>query len=202
MPKKKQNKKFDYIPAEHMVEQEQEFSEAPTMESYNPMEDDGDLPYIPSMPQSTGMFNQQPMQSQVNPTSGFIDVNNIQNYSNTGQQQQNQMNPNMQFNQNLTAMNEQAAPNFNTAQQNIQKLTGIMGQVNEIAGSTDNEGNDVQRYAYSVAMKSLHDTIKMLKEIDYWIPPSKEEYAPALKQISAPIIKALTAYVTKVESLK
>ena len=77
-----------------------------------------------------------------------------------------------------------------------------MGQVNEIAGATDNEGNDVQQYAYSVALKSLHDSIKMLKEIDYWIPPAKEEYVPALKQIAAPIIKALTAYVSKVESLK
>lgn len=192
----------EYIPAEHYVEEEQQTGGAPMMEDYNPMEDDGDLPYIPKMPKSSGAYA-RPLNEQrsVPLQNGFIDVDNIHNYSNSGATQQ-QPNPAATFQKSLAEMQSTATPSFNTAQQNISKLTQIMGDINNIAGTTDNAGNDVQKYAYSVAIKSINEAIKMLREVDYWIPPTKSEYAPALKGIAQPIIKALTAYVTKVESLK
>lgn len=162
----------------------------PSMEDYNP--DDVDLPYIPSM-QSV----------QQNTPPAYIDINNIQSYSARSQpQKRNQGNPYKQY-----ALNEGGGePVFDvsreTAEENLNKMTDILKKVNGQIEQTDADSKDLKQYAIGVAIKSMRDAIRMLQEVDYWIPSGKEEYASKLKAIGNPIAKALTAYVNKVETLK
>jgi hypothetical protein len=162
----------------------------PSMEDYNP--DDMDLPYIPSMPSV-----------QQNTPPAYIDINNIQSYSARSQpQKRNQPNAYKNY-----ALNEGGgAPVFDAspekAEQNLNKMTDILKKVNGQIEQTDPDDVNLKQYAIGVAIKSMRDAIRMLQEVDYWIPTGKEEYANKLKVIGSPIAKALNAYVNKVETLK
>lgn len=95
-----------------------------------------------------------------------------------------------------------AGPDIHNAEAKFEKLSSIMDKVNAVAGMVDADGNSTQKFAISVAIKSLHDAIRMFEEVDYWIPQGKEMYVGKLKQIAAPIVKALKAYVSSIEKLK
>jgi len=95
-----------------------------------------------------------------------------------------------------------AAPDIYNAEAKLDQLTSIMDKVNAVAEMTDADGNSTQKFAIAIALKTLKDAIRMLEEVDYWIPQGKEKYVPQLKQIASPIAKALKAYVGSVDKLK
>jgi len=171
---------------ESYQEKPQEANQAPKMENYNP--NDG--------------LGQPGVDPNNIPQPQFLDLNNPQNFSNVGnnpQQQQPYM-PQYQVPQQPTG------PNF----EGIKDKAGMGSKINSIMEMGDKIDVDVNtgdsavnsgKYGITKAVSSLHEAIKMLKDIDYWIPKGKEEYAPQLKKISQPITKALEAYVSKVESL-
>lgn len=197
----------EYQPGESYVEQEQQIVEngAPTMESYNPAEDDGMMPYIPSGQTQSPQQNYQP-QGQA-PMQGFIDLDQLGQQKMQAQQEAVQQNPNnnpnQQYQQNLSQMSQAPlGPNSMSAHKNLEILENAMGLVQDIASTTKKEGDSNRVYATDVALKSLHGAVSALKEIEYWIPEGKEEYVPKLKQISKPIVDALQQYTDTIERLK
>ena len=95
-----------------------------------------------------------------------------------------------------------AGPDIHNAEAKFEKLNSIMDKINAVAEMTDANGSSTQKFAISVAIKSINDTIRMFEEVDYWIPQGKEMYVGKLKQIAAPIVKALKVYVSSIEKLK
>ena len=195
----------EYQPGESYVEQEQQFIEsgAPTMESYNPAEDDGMMPYIPSTQQ--GQSNPQQMyqpQGQSN-MQGFIDLDQLGQQKMQAQQEAVQNNPNQQYQQNLIQMNQApSGSNSMSAHKNLEILENAMNLVQDIASTTKKDGDSNRVYATDVALKSLYGAVSALKEIEYWIPEGKEEYVPKLTQIAKPIVDALQQYTDTIERLK
>jgi len=169
------------------------------MEDYNPLDDD--LPYIPSL----GTSNSQ----QQNKQPQFLNLSNPENITNMVANGADQnANPNATFNTQLEAEQALKNPNFksdtfkDTAFKNKGKMASLLDQMNGIVGDSDKDSADVRKHATGVAIKHLYDAIKMLKEVDYWIPEGKEEFAKPLQKIAEPIIQALTAYVNKVSKLE
>jgi hypothetical protein len=197
----------EYQPGESYTESEQQFvdTDIPTMESYNPSTDDSMMPYVPSGQSSSA--TQQYQQPQGNtPMQGFIDLNQLgqnqaQNQAQNESAQQN--NPNQQYQQNLSDMNQIApGPNTMSAHKNLELLENAMGMVQDIASTTKKEGDTNRVYATDVALKSLYAAVSSLEEIEYWIPEGKEEYVPKLNQIAKPIKEALSQYTAYIERLK
>lgn len=199
----------EYQPGESYVEEEQQYLDggAPTMESYNPMEDDGMMPYIPSNQQGqvNPQQNYQASQQQA-PMQGFIDLDQLGQQRMQAQQEAMQQNPNNtpnnMYQQNLAAMQQPVGPNSLSAHKNLEMLESVMDSVESIASTTRKEGDANRVYATDVALKSLHGAINTLKEIEYWIPEGKDEYVPKLKQIAKPILDALQQYTDTIERLK
>lgn len=165
-------------------QEEQQRIKPPKMESYQP-EDGMGMPGIDN-PNSI-------------PQPQFLDLDNPQTF--TGGQQGN--NSNAQFAQ---AMNGFVPPQQPYLQKNEQtkdigsKINNIFEAINNIEPEDKHGANE--SYAIGKAITTLHEAIKILDGIDYWIPKGKEGYISQLKQISIPIKKALSAYVGKVEQLK
>jgi hypothetical protein len=90
-------------------------------------------------------------------------------------------------------------PNYGEAEKNKEKCDNLLSKIqNVLPDATYN----IREYSTDKAIKILHDAIQMLKDIEYWIPEGKEEYINPFKKIAEPIVKALNAYVNKVEELK
>ena len=183
-------KKVEYIPGESFEEEPQQFANgSPVMEGYNPA--DSDLPYIPAMPSQQHIKQPQ-----------FIDLNNPESFARVERQnpqQPQQANPYTAY---KTGPNGEIRPNLENASQNKEQLGSIFDEINGIASTSTIDGSDVKSYATGIAIKTMYDAIKILNEVDYWIPEGKEQYTEPLKRVSASIIKALQAYVSKIEQLK
>lgn len=165
---------------------------------YDPMIDDGNMPYMAS---HGGQPYQQPYQQQQVPIQkGYVDVNNIQNFSNPQGQQQGQQNPQYQQQMHEAAAQEPGL-DYGKASQNIGEMSNVMDSFNTVDKSTANH-NDTELYAISVAIKTLSDAIKVLKDVDYWIPTQHERHAPQLKKVGQPIVKALSIYADKIGKMK
>lgn len=156
---------------------------------YDPMIDDGNLPYIPS----TGMAQpyQQYRPPQIPTQQGFMNGNNMI--------PQGQPQPYQQ--QMYEGATQESGLDYSQASKNIGDMKGVIDTFNTVDQSTSNY-NDNDVYAISVALKSLNDAIKVLKDVDYWIPTQHERYTAQLKKIGHPIVNALSVYVEKIEKLK
>ncbi len=196
----------EYQSGESYIEEEQQYinSESPTMETYNPMDDDGMMPYVPSTQKNSNNSQQYIQESNgVEPMQGFIDLNQMGNFSNQNNQQQNQdYNPNQQYQQNLVMNQPPSGPNEMNAHKNLELMESVMDKVEGISNTTKKEGDTNRVYATDVALKSLYSALSTLKEIEYWIPEGKEELVPKLQQIANPITNALQSYVDSIERLK
>lgn len=197
----------EYVPGESYMEQEQQMVTGDiSSETYNPAEDDGMMPYIPTGQSQQPQQTYQP-QGQA-PMQGFIDLDQLGQQAQQGQQmqqpnQQAQYNPNQQYQQNLAQMNmAPEGPSALSAHKNLEILENAMGMVQDIASTTKKEGDSNRVYATDVALKSLHGAITALSEIEYWIPEGKEEYVPKLNQIAKPIVDALKNYTDTIERIK
>lgn len=160
---------------ESYEETPQQMDMAPQIESYDPADDD--IPYIPGM--GTPKTNKPPQ---------FVDLSNPASYSNiqpNGAPQNESVAPVPEYKKGLT----------------VDKVRNMMDTMSDLTADTDSDGSNVQKYAFGVAIKSLYDAIKMLKEVDYWIPEGKQGYTESLKKIATPIVQALDAYVKKIEML-
>lgn len=160
---------------------------------YDPMIDDGNMPYIPS---NGGRSYQQPYQQQQVPIQkGFVDVNNIQNF--VGQQGQAQSyQPQM-----YEAASQEPGIDYGQASKNIGEMANVIDIFNTVDQSTPDH-SDNETYAISVALKTLSDAIKVLKDVDYWIPAQHERHTLQLKKVGQPIVRALSVYVEKIEKMK
>jgi hypothetical protein len=185
------NNKHEYQAGESYQEEEQEVSNIPpTLENYNP---EGDIPFMPSMPQRN---IKQPE---------FLDLSNPQNLA--GNNPNSNANPNKpktnpytQYKDNIGEKSNK--PNFESAENSREELGTVFDKINKISAGTQKGETVVNRYAINEVIKALHNAINKLKEVDYWIPVSKEEYSPKLKKIAEPIVNAMSAYVNKIEKLK
>lgn len=195
----------EYIPGDSYMEEEQQMVTGDiSSEVYDPSADDGMMPYIPSGQTQSPQQNYQP-QGQA-PMQGFIDLDQLgqQPQQNVQQnQQQQQYNPNQQYQQNLANMSmTPEGPNALSAHKNLEIMENAMGMVQDIASTTQKEGDSNRVYATDVALKSLHGAITALSEIEYWIPEGKEEYVSKLNQIAKPIVDALKNYTDTIERIK
>ena len=188
---------FRYQKAESYYEEEpQQVQGMPAQyEAYNPMEDDGDLPYIPQLPH--GQRAQQNKIATKPLTEGFVDINNIGQYTNNPQKDNGST---QHFRQTFSKfrMEAESEPSFTDASKKFSQMTNILSAIGDVTPSLDTE----QSHAIGAACDSIRKAIQTLKEVEYWLPKGKEEYGPKLAKISEPIVNALTAYVNKVEQLK
>ena len=53
-----------------------------------------------------------------------------------------------------------------------------------------------------IAIIHMRKTLDALRNVNNWIPESKQEYTNKLSATAAPIIKALDAYVSLIEKMK
>jgi hypothetical protein len=193
------NKRFQYQKAESYYEEEpQEVANMPSQfENYNPMEDDGDLPYIPQLPH--GRRSQQPKLATKPLTEGFVDMNNLEQYTASPQQGQG-VDATQKFQQTYSQfrMEAEAEPSFMDAHKKFDQMKNVLGSIGQLEPDLDAN----QAHAIGSACDSIRKAIQTLKEVEYWLPKGKEEYGPRLAKISEPIVNALTAYVNKVEQLK
>lgn len=187
------NREFpQYRQPEVFTEEQQSVGQkAPSLEGYDPSqyEDDEDIAQV--------------MKSNIRQPQ-FLDLSDPSKLARPERQEsppQGQHNQQPQYHQPVQE-SFTPAPDIYNAEAKLEKLTSIMDKINAVAGMTDADGNSTQKFAISIALKSLRDSIRMLEEIDYWIPQGKEKYVPKLKQIAAPIVKALKAYVNSVDQLK
>lgn len=162
---------------------------------YDPM-DDGSMPY---MPQGGNMY-QPPQHIGVPIEKGFIDMNNIQNFS-TQQRGQQTNQPNPQYHRQMYEAAQEPGLDYGKAAQNIEKLSSVTDLFNSVDRSTGSAG-DTDLYAIGVAIKSLRDAVKVLKDVDYWIPQQHSQHSAQLKKIGSPIANALTVYADKIEKMK
>lgn len=194
-------KKITFDPnASYMEEAAQPVYDADLSQvEYDPMIDGGDMPYIP---QGRGGHNPyanpyaNPKQQQYRPINqGFVDVDNIHNFSNQ------QRNPQQQFQQQMYEASQEPGIDYRTAGKNVELMSGALDAFNSVDRSTS-AGSDNEVYAIGVAIKSIQDAIKVLRDVEYWIPATHERLAPQLKKVGTPIVKALAAYAEKIEQLK
>ena len=190
-------KKITFDPnASYMEESAQPVYDADLSQvEYDPMIDDGDMPYIS---QGRGGRNPyaNPNQQQYRPINqGFVDVNNIQNFSNQHQ------NPQQHFQQQMYEATQEPGIDYRTAGKNVELMSGALDAFNSVDRSTS-AGSDNEVYAIGVAIKSIQDAIKVLRDVEYWIPSTHERLAPQLKKVGTPIVKAVAAYAEKIEQLK
>jgi len=180
-----------YRQPEVFTEEQQRFvgQKAPTLEGYNPHEfdDDDDISQV--------------MQPNIRKPQ-FLDLSDPSKLARPEVSQGGYPQPQRQQQPLYTQEPYTAGPDIQNAEAKFEKLNSIMDKVNAVAGMVDADGNSTQKFAISVAIKSLHDAIRMFEEVDYWIPQGKEMYVGKLKQIAAPIVKALKAYVSSIEKLK
>jgi len=191
-------KKITFDPnASFMEEDQQQVTNADLSQvEYDPM-DDGSMPY---MPQDGNMY-QSPQQAGVPIQKGYVDINNIENFSNPQGGHPNQPNP--QYNQQMYEATQEPGLDYGQAAQNIEQMSGVTDLFNSVDQSTGGgAGSDTDLYAIGVAIKSLRDTIKVLKDVDYWIPQQHSQHSSQLKKIGTPIANALTVYVEKIEKMK
>jgi hypothetical protein len=172
-----------FEPSEVYEEKPQRVVKQPILEDYNP--DDDELPFIPGLPKH--------QTSNVNAPPQFLDMSNPGQYSVMN-------NPKPKPVQE-SFVDEEAAkkPNFGQAEKNKEKYGDMLKNIQDILPDAKYNTNG---YSTEKALKILHDSIQMLKDIEYWIPEGKEEYINPLKKIAEPIVRALSAYVDKVEQLK
>lgn len=190
------SQQFRYQKAESYYEEEpQEVVGMPSQfENYNPMEDDGDLPYIPHLPNGRRV---QQSKIPVKPLAeGFVDINNLGQYTNNNQQTDGSQKFQQTYSQ--FRMEAEAEPSFMDAHKKINQMRNILGSIGQMEPDLDKN----ESHAIGSACESIRKAIQTLKEVEYWLPKGKEEYAPKLAKISEPIVNALTAYVNKVEQLK
>jgi len=190
------NNGFKYQPAESYYEEEQRDvrGAAQQMESYNPMEDDGDLPYIPSLGVGKSM---QPKMETKDIREAFVDINNMHQYTSAPK---NSVDSNQKYQQTYSKyqMEAQAEPSFTDASKKFGQMRDILSTIGQL--QPDMETN--QAYAIEEASKSIRRAIEVLQDVQYWLPKGKEEYAIPLERISQPIVKALSAYAQKIDELK
>ena len=184
-----------YRQPEVFTEEQQRFvgKKAPTLEGYNPNEfdDDDDVSQVMQPTIRKPQFLDLSDPSKLARPEGQP-ITSQGGYPQPQRQQQPQ----------YTQEPYTAGPDINNAEAKFEKLSSIMDKINEVAGTVDADGKSTQKFAISVAIKSMNDTIRMFEEIDYWIPQGKEMYVQKLKQIAAPIHKALKAYVNSINKLK
>lgn len=161
---------------------------------YDPMLD-GDMPYIPSGQNGVNPYVQQQMRPQVPITQGFVDVDNIQNFSNPQQNSQHN------FQTQMYEATQDQGLEYDMAGKNVEVMSGALNAFNSIDQSTS-AGSDNEEYAVGVAIESIHSAIKVLKDVEYWIPTTHEGLTPKLKEIGSPIVRALSAYAEKIDQLK
>jgi hypothetical protein len=187
-----------FDPSASHVEEEQQVvpNNKPTMENYDPSADDSDLPYIPSAGFNRQTFQQPPKNVAMN--TGFIDIDNIEKYTQpTGTQPMGQRAPLQPM-----PMNESGnGPAYPDSPDTVNAMGGVLDAFNSVDQSTT-ESSDVDRYAISVAIKTMSEAAKMFKEVQYWLPKDKSQYTTQLTKIGKPIADAITAYVEKIGKLK
>lgn len=186
-----------------MEEEPQYVNNGPITEAYDPM-DDGALPYIPSM--GTSRTNRQQMYTNPNKPinqNSFIDINNIQNYSQ--QNQSSQQSSLQSFQRTLQEANASAhaAQRFdvNAATGVINQMNGAVDAFNSIDKSITAEG-DSDNYGIDVAIKAMNSAITTLNDIEYWLPTSQKANLAGLKKVSKPIIQALKAYTDTITKMR
>jgi hypothetical protein len=156
---------------------------------YDP-EYDGAIPYY----SQNGTYTQQP-QYQQNPnlSNGFIDVNNIQKYTQPKQDSKQIYTENMS---KYTA--DSQGYDINSAGKNVDKMLDAMDKFNNII-----EGEvDDSIYALKGAIKTFEDSVNLLNDPSIWIPKKNSNVAPQLKKIGANLANALSAYLEKIKQFK
>lgn len=195
-----QQKKPQYIRGEAFTEANQEIgTKAPSLDEYDPYEFNDDVAQMQQQhtqmrpPQFLDLSDPSKIartENQQVPPQGYPQ----QGYPHQGQYPHNRQMPIQEV--------VEPAPDLFNANTRLDELTSIMDKVNAVSQGVDAEGRSTQQFAIGVALKALRDSVKMLEEIDYWIPQGKEKYTPQLKKIAAPIVKALTAYIGTIDKLK
>lgn len=160
--------------------------EAPRMEGYNPAEIENEN--IAYQPQGNGYNRNQYQRPTQRPTHA------TQQMSPQQVQQLNQQHEQMQ-------RSMANGPTRNDAYSNLDRMTGVLDNMNAQGIGATADGSDVQAYAIRAAIDSLYSAMKVLDEVDYWLPRGKEGLKPRLEKAGAPIVNALRAYTNAIESL-
>ncbi len=190
------NTGFKYKPSESYYEEESREvgGVGAQMESYDPVEDDGDIPYIPTLGVGKSM---QPSVPTKQITEAFIDVNNMNQYVSNQQTDGGGVDKYQQTYKKYQ-MEAEAEPTFMNAQKRFGQMKDILGAIGEL--QPDATGDE--SFAIDAAIKSIRGTIDVLGDVALWLPKGKEEYVPALERIAKPVLIALKAYAQKLGELK
>lgn len=157
-------------------------NDMPVMEGYDPSEIDHDAPYIPQNRKNVDprqRYTQQPYQQP---------------------QAYGQPYDTRALNQQQQAAQQSTGPTYMDAQRNIERYDAMLNGLNGITATPDS--SDAQMYGLGVAMESLHNAIKALKEVEYWVPKGKEHLVPKLTQAAIPIIDVLTKYSSALQRIQ
>lgn len=202
------------IQPDSTIEQPQRFVELPPdAEVYNPDEDPGDMPYIPTMSQATQY--QRPQIPMKPLTEGFVDMNNLDKYK--AKPDADATNKIKQTVQN--ALNINKAPNYDAAPAKRNEFNDVLSKLGNLAdvvcSDAPNQGRpsnapaplnvtkpDQSKAPIDSTLTHMKNTLTSLRNVNAWIPESKKEYAPKLTNIATPIIKALDAYISILEKMK
>jgi hypothetical protein len=182
------------------------------MESYNPSKNSYDQAYVPQ--NQFGQGNRNYMQQHAQPGQ-MPQQNNFQQPMNMngGYPQQNMNGYQQQAmpNNNNQAMNAQAAaaqqnamngPNGLSAYKNLEVMDGAIPSINAIAGTTTEDGRELNTHAVDVVIDSLHTAINVLDDAETWVPQAKQNMVPTLNKVGGPLKKALKSYLNAVQSMK
>jgi len=186
---------FEYLKGVSHQEEYPQY-EAPTMESYDPSSDDGDLPYIPSLGGGASAYKNI---NQPKKPIQFLDLNN----PNAGALPTNNQSSNVNdtFQKTMASFEAQKRPSFTSAEDNFNRMMSVLDGVADIVGSSTAKGEDVDKYGIKVALTQVKECIAALTHIKDWIPEGKEEYLPVLNQAAKPILTALESFHYNVTKL-
>lgn len=143
-----------------------------------------------------------------NLTNSFVDMSNIQKYKPA-----QKVNPKKVIQESFNTI--QKDPDFSNAGSKISAMNDVLSQLGNIIGDkASNQGRpsnaptlqkSVQqqtRPPIDIAIIHMRKTLDALRNVNNWIPESKQEYTNKLSATAAPIIKALDAYVSLIEKMK
>ena len=187
------------------------FEAGPRLDGYDPSEIEHDRPYIPS-----GRHAQQPQ----NPRQQYMNPNQFQPqqqpqppYQQPPYQQNPQYGAPYQQPQQPQQYNGQAAnqaqmgmqgqgPTYQSAEQNLQRMTGVLQNLNQLGIHTTEDGSDLEAYGIGVALDSIYGAIKAMTEAEFWIPQGKQHLVEKFTKAGVPIVKALQTYAKAIEQIR
>lgn len=156
--------------------QQDAFTEAPKLEDYDPSNDAGDIPYIPTLSKPQPQF-EAPQQPHGAPEK---------------------VDPQMYFQKPVHPLDRMKSGNQSAADKS-KSVKDLMNTLNTMGAIDKKAMQEIK--TISGVVECLDSAIEHLSDID-WLPKGKENLAPKLKKVAGPIIDALKSYSKYLKSIE